>query len=211
MDKMDKKEDIKQEKSETKLEKSEQKSEQKAEIKAEVEKEKLLSISEISLWLDTYDDIFSDFDPRPYSERALSVDFLDEVKRASRERASGILELKLLIPKDMRNSEKESSIKKRLHEHFKKHHAILKKEKKKIVKTSIFTCLIGFTMMAFASLLRTLHPTVFNSILMVLFEPAGWFAVWFSLDRIFYLVKGKRPDLEFYGKMSKSGISFISY
>lgn len=208
---MDKKEDIKQKKFETKPEKSEQKSEQKAEIKAEVEKEKLLSISEISLWLDTYDDIFSDFDPRPYSERALSVDFLDEVKRASRERASGILELKLLIPKDMQNSEKESQIKKRLHEHFKKHHGILKKEKKKILKRSIITCFIGLAMMTFASLLRALNPTLFNSILMVLFEPAGWFAVWFSLDRIFYLLKGKQQDLEFYEKMSKSEISFISY
>ncbi|MBI2151367.1 hypothetical protein HYU21_01420, partial [Candidatus Woesearchaeota archaeon] len=30
----------------------------------------------ISLVLDSYDDIFSDFDPRDYSEKALSEDFL---------------------------------------------------------------------------------------------------------------------------------------
>ena len=37
-----------------------------------VEKQDLLSKGEISILLDTYDDIFSDFDPRPYSQRALS-------------------------------------------------------------------------------------------------------------------------------------------
>ena len=35
------------------------------------EKQKLLEISEISLLLDSYDDIFSDFDQRPYAQRAL--------------------------------------------------------------------------------------------------------------------------------------------
>ena len=42
------------------------------------ETEKLLQQSEISLLLDSYDDIFSDFDPRPYNQRALSQDFLAE-------------------------------------------------------------------------------------------------------------------------------------
>jgi len=38
----------------------------------EMHKKKLLQLSEISLIIDTYDDIFSDFDPRPYSQRALA-------------------------------------------------------------------------------------------------------------------------------------------
>ena len=44
------------------------------------EKQKILEMSEISLILDTYDDMFSSFDPRPYSQRALSEDFLSEAK-----------------------------------------------------------------------------------------------------------------------------------
>ena len=37
--------------------------------------------SKMSLILDTYLDIFSSFDPRPYEERSLSDDFLDECKK----------------------------------------------------------------------------------------------------------------------------------
>ena len=37
----------------------------------------------ISLWIDSYDDIFSDFDPRPFSARNISDDFLYEVKKTS--------------------------------------------------------------------------------------------------------------------------------
>ena len=36
--------------------------------------------AEVGLRLEKYDDIFSDFDVRPYSARALSVDFLEEIK-----------------------------------------------------------------------------------------------------------------------------------
>ena len=36
----------------------------------------------ISIVLDSYDDLFSDFDPRPYRIRALSDDFLLECKKS---------------------------------------------------------------------------------------------------------------------------------
>ena len=52
----------------------------------------------ISLILDDYNDLFSDFDPRHYSERALSDDFLAESKRASRDKPAGSLEVKFLVP-----------------------------------------------------------------------------------------------------------------
>ena len=87
----------------------------------DIQKRKLLEESEISLIINSYDDIFSDFDPRPYTQRSLSVDMLDELKRASRDKASGQTELKFLIPKDLRKESDEIQIKKRLREHFKRH------------------------------------------------------------------------------------------
>src|SRR4051812_5168600 len=74
---------------------------------------------DISIWIDNYDDVFSDFDPRPYSERNVSVDFLYEVKRVCHESNFHINELKLLVPERIRDKEKESIIVKRLHLHFK--------------------------------------------------------------------------------------------
>ena len=63
----------------------------------EMHKKKLLQLSEISLIIDTYDDIFSDFDPRPYSQRALSDDFLLEARKASKDKVSGTFELNFLV------------------------------------------------------------------------------------------------------------------
>lgn len=87
---------------------------------SEEEKRKIFEISEVSLWLDSYDDIFSDFDPRPYSQRALSDDFLEEAKKAVKEKKTGELELRLLVPHSQRDLEKEIIIKRRLREYFKK-------------------------------------------------------------------------------------------
>ena len=87
----------------------------------------------ISLILDSYDDLFSDFDPRPYAQRALSDDFLVECKKASVVKKSKI-ELRLMAPKHKRNHFDEVKIKKRLKEHFHKH---FKNEENKIRKIRV--------------------------------------------------------------------------
>ena len=73
----------------------------------EEDKSKLAGMSEISLNLDSYDDIFSDFDPRPYSERAMSQDFLAEAHRASIDKGFGQIELNFLIPKNKRKKHED--------------------------------------------------------------------------------------------------------
>jgi hypothetical protein len=176
------------------------------------EKHRLLRMSEISLWLDTYDDIFSDFDPRPYSQRSLSDDFLLEAKKASREKKSGKIELNFLIPADRRNTEHDAIIRKRLHEHFKKHHSVLQEETRKVRRNSILAILAGMAMMMAATYISTKKSGdfVLNMFLVVL-EPGGWFITWFALEQLFYSSKQKKADLDFYNKMSRSDISFTSY
>jgi len=179
---------------------------------SEEEKQKLLQMSEISLWLDDYDDIFSDFDPRPYSQRSLSDDFLLEAKKAAKDKSPDKIELRFLVPSAKRSSEREGVIKKRLHEHFKKHHDILHKEMKEIRRGGL-VILLGavFTMLA-ASYVEFLPLSGFLSkLLFVLLEPTGWFMAWIGLERIFYTPRQRKPDLEFYEKISKSEITFTSY
>ena len=72
----------------------------------------IMDNAEISLILDTYDDIFSDFDPRPYNERALSEDFLIEARKAARDKNTGI-ELHFLIPTPMQDKASEELIRQR--------------------------------------------------------------------------------------------------
>lgn len=75
------------------------------------EEEIELRESNISLSMSSYNNLFSDFDPRDYSQKILSEDFIDECKRAVREK-NGKIELILLFPKDRRNIKDEIKIKK---------------------------------------------------------------------------------------------------
>lgn len=178
----------------------------------ENEKDTLLKLSEISLWLDTYDDIFSDFDPRPFSQRVLSDDFLREAKKASLDKPSGI-ELKFLIPKDIRNSETEAMIKKRIHDYFKKHSLEMQKEIKSTIKKGILITLFGsFIMIAATSISLWYHDSgLLPTFLVVLLEPAGWFLVWEGLNNMFLDTKPFKTDLAFYQKLAKCEISFQDY
>ncbi|MCS7134543.1 MAG: hypothetical protein NZ889_01645 [Candidatus Pacearchaeota archaeon] len=179
---------------------------------SEEEKQKLLQLSEISILLDSYDDIFSDFDPRPFSQRALSDDFLLEAKKAAKEKAKGIIELKLMIPSKERNQELERVIKRRLRSHFKEHYEKAKKEVKNLVKKGFLFLGLGVALMIFATYLLTIGIDSFTlNLLIVLAEPGGWFLFWTGLDQFFNEIKSKKPELEFYERMSKCEITFFSY
>jgi len=192
--------------------KEELKSELKKEFDEEKIKEALLSKAEISLWLDTYEDIFSDFDPRPFTQRALSVDFLDEIKRASRDKVSGQIELRFMIPKDLRKESDENQIKKRLKEHFKKHADETNKEVKKTIGKGIFIAALGFAFMFIAVIIHSyMLKEMLKVILTTLLEPAGWFLMFYGLDRVFYGTQSRKPDSDFYNKMSKAEVSFVTY
>ena len=178
---------------------------------SEEQKYKILQMSEISLLLDTYDDIFSDFDPRPYSQRALSVDLLNELKRASVEKISGQISLKFLIPTAMKSAERESVIKKRLREHFKNHEQSLHSEINTIRKQGLFLTLLGAPITLIATYLSILPPNLGTNFLVVLCEPAGWFITWTGLERVFSARRQKETDIKFYEKMSNCEISFLTY
>jgi hypothetical protein len=182
-----------------------------AESKVGLDKDRLdvLRQGNISLILDSYDDLFSDFDPRPYSEKALSDDFLNECRKASVDKAYDGLELRLLVPKHRRNARHEAQIRKRLKDHFQKHAEEKEREQKRIRREGCLWSFTGACMIFVATLLYS-EKGFFYSFLLVVFEPAGWFTVWSGLDKIFSEVKEKQPLLEFYKKMLASRINFYS-
>lgn len=178
----------------------------------EEDRARILQMSRISLWIDTYDDIFSDFDPRPYSQRAMSDDFLREAKYASREKTSGKIELTFLIPEEKRNHELESVIRKRLHEHFRKHADMLAKEIRTIRLHGTQMSLCGFILLAVSSYViwKSNGESYWSTLLRVITEPAGWFLSWEGLNLIVFASKQKIADLEFYRKMAGCDIEFYS-
>lgn len=186
--------------------------EQKERPFSEEEKQKLLQLSEISILLNSYEDIFSDFDPRPFSERAISDDFLLEAKKAAKEKKGGTIELKLMIPSQRKNPEIERIIKRRLRNYFREHYEKSKKEVKEIMKKGALFLLSGILLMLMATYFWTRGVENFGiNLLSMIAEPGGWFFFWAGLDKFIYEVATKKPDLEFYEKMSRCAITFLPY
>jgi hypothetical protein len=163
----------------------------------------------ISLSLNSYNYLFSDFDPRDYSQKILSEDFIEECRRAVRESENKV-ELVLLCPKQKRNLKDEVKIKKRLKEYF---FYNLKKEynsRKKLKFEGLFWFLLGSVVMILATFLAG-KSNFFLRFLEIMAIPAGWFLFWEGLDKIFIKSREKLPDYEFYKKMSESSITFADY
>ncbi len=175
-------------------------------------KQSLLKLAEISIMLDSYDSIFSDFDPSPYSERTLSDDFIMQSKKISRNKTGKKIALNLLLPKNKRNDEDEKIIIKSLHSYFKSVHQELTHEVRKINKRGFYLTVTGIILMMAASYISYLNTQKFHiHLLLVLFEPAGWFLLWAGLDHLVYSSKETKKDLDFYSNMTKSEIKFFTY
>jgi hypothetical protein len=170
--------------------------------------------SVISLRLEQYDDIFSDFDIRQYSERALSVDFLSEIKRASVDKGNGGIELILNLPADQRNESTEGPIKERLNKHFNKHFQILTGEKRRVLRFGLWMIFLGIICMITVAFIVPIKSQNFTiSFLLLFLDPVAIFLLWEGLDQIIFNSKNINPELDFYKKMSNSegNIQFNSY
>ena len=67
-------------------------------------------MNELSLWLDYYDDIYSDFDSRQYPKRRISDDFLYELKDAFKYRSERYNDIFLYLPQEKRTETTEKII-----------------------------------------------------------------------------------------------------
>jgi hypothetical protein len=171
----------------------------------------LLHSSEISIIANDYDDIFSDFDPRPFSVRELSVDFIDEVKRASRQKGDKV-ELRIMVPRRKRNPRDEEVIRHRVCAHFKDGLHRVHAETGRMRKKSLWYIAAGMVLMLLATYVSSLGTESFlNHFLFVFFEPAGWFIFWTGLDIMFVKIADKSADHDFYRKLANCEIRFVPY
>jgi hypothetical protein len=170
---------------------------------------------EIYIRLEQYDDIFSDFDMRPHTKRALSVDFLEEIKRAVDGKEGEGIDLILHIPEKERDQTLEENIKARLAAHFTRHYELLHHKKRHVLEFGIAMVFLGIICMIAATFIIFRDPAenLLLSFLVVFLEPAAWFLLWEGMDQIIFHSKNINPDLLFYRKMkdSKDSIHFKAY
>ncbi|MDD5193447.1 MAG: hypothetical protein PHF67_02570 [Candidatus Nanoarchaeia archaeon] len=169
----------------------------------------------ISLILDSYNAVFSDFDPRSSLERGISDDFLSECKKAVFSKGN-VTELRLLLPSHLRNPNEEIKIKKRLKDHFKKHFREKQKNLKMIKGQGWIWFVLGVAVMIADTfiyeykLFYDFNKFLFN-LLFVMLQPCGWFFFWEGLGKVFIESKKEIPDYEFYKIMSEANIYFLNY
>jgi hypothetical protein len=180
------------------------------------QKEEGISVEEfkhanISLILDSYNDIFSSFDARSFAEKSLSVDFLDECKRATRDKDETDLELILSMPKTKRNLSDEFKIKKRLRDHF-KHHAVEEEKKvNEMKKEGKLWAIIGVLLIFGITYGFVVFESIFIQSILTVFEIPGWFLIWEGMSKILIDSRKIEPESQFYKKMSEAHIIFRGY
>jgi hypothetical protein len=142
----------------------------------------------------------------------VSEDFLNQLRRASSEFNQKIQVLRLLVPDGMQEEEQERTIKKRLHNYFGSRALQKAEELKSIRSRALYFLIAGIVVMLVSSYIAFLKLTGFHiNVMLVLFEPAGWFLFWTGLESLVSASQTKKAERSFYDKMSLLHIEFSPY
>ena len=164
----------------------------------------------INLWLDSYEDIYSDFDSRHYLTRRISEDFLAELL-IELKNAPDARNMILSLPARQRDEATEKIIASSLHKFFNgrfKLHAHLCKQK---LSNGLSFLIFGLILMLLNSwIIYRTNETYLIICLRVLLEPASWFLLWSGLDFLFYNFAGLKKNKKFYQSLSEMHINFQS-
>ncbi|MFH1222105.1 MAG: hypothetical protein V1492_03405 [Candidatus Micrarchaeota archaeon] len=181
-------------------------------IIAPEEKKPATFLNLVHIALDTYDDIFSDFDASPYSTRILSDDFLKEVQKRYVERKRGGFEIRFTLPKALRNAKTETLIKKRLKDYFE---LLLKNTHYELKKKRIrgWTYIgAGFVLLA-SQLYLAAQPdgnSYIVKLLEILMVPAGWYGMFVGIENILETPAKLEDQQKFYERLKNANYLFMS-
>ena len=166
---------------------------------------------EVIIGINSYDDLFSDFDPRPFSQKAVSDDFMSELNKLIVENDEHIKALIFQMPHSARNPQSEEMIAKRLEHDFARIHANVSHDLQAMYSGGIIKAVIGVAALMGALSVNTLNlSSLWRNLCTVILEPAGWFFIWSGLEEA---LNGSRlPKLKrnFYARLRRCKIEFAS-
>lgn len=172
---------------------------------------RLARSSQVGLSIDSYDDLFSDFDPRSYKERELSEDFLGELRRFFFHKNPESLDVVFLIPGRMRKAATEAIIKRRLHIYFHRKNREAAASIAHIRTRSLMKVAVSIVLMVCTGYLATkAGQIVWMNIVKVIVEPASWFLFWTSLEKLFEARRSRARELNYFHRLSECKIVFLS-
>lgn len=179
--------------------------------KAVEEKKPSSILSLIHIGLDSYDDIFSDFDPSPYSERLLSEDFVLEAKRRYAERKGGRLELRFSLPEKLRSRKTEALIKRRLRQYFQEKARELEEEVRKNRARGAVYFGAGFLVLLSVAFIPGVEAlSGVSHLLEILLVPVGWFGMFDGVELLVESPRRFEKDMAFNRKLAEAEYTFFS-
>ncbi|MBN1521276.1 MAG: hypothetical protein JW928_01985 [Candidatus Aureabacteria bacterium] len=172
--------------------------------------QRIKDIKEISVAIDTWDDIFSDFDPSPFKDRALSEDFILELKKRYREKRTGLFTITIYAPRALQNRTTQTTVVQRLRRYFRHRYLQRKKEIMRIRLKGALFVLVGISFLTFLTLIT--YFNTFNElsieILGIIFMPLGWFGIWEGFSKIVDTSPVFIQEEAFFEKLSKASFRF---
>lgn len=172
--------------------------------------EHIRDIQEISIAIDSWDDIFSDFDPSPLEQRILSEDFLNELKKRYRETHRGGYVMTIYAPASLRDDVTERIVIKRLKQYFKLRHLSVLKEINAARRRGFLFVVFGVIFLVSLTLVtyyKLIDPLVIELLAIVLM-PLGWFGIWEGFSRIIDPSVLDKQEAEVFGKLARAAVKF---
>lgn len=166
-------------------------------------------MTDLNLWLDSYDDIYSDFDSRHYLKRKISEDFLYELRREMKYKGHHAGDLTLLLPQEKRNEASEKIIVNSLGDFFIEQFRFQADKCQSKLRKGILMLSAGMIIMLVNSWINFRFIPSYGIVsLRVLLEPAGWFLIWAAFDFLFYDFATLKAERNFYKQLSETHIYF---
>lgn len=170
---------------------------------------------EITLAIDSLDDIFSDFDPRPLTQRALSEDFLKEIKKFYRETAMDKLTVSFLGPIELKAILEKNQLDKAIISHvtqdFRRRAQASKKSIRMIWQKGIIYIIFGMAFLLMLTLLgyKGILSKLSLEILSIIFMPLGWFGVWEGFSKLVDIPFKLKEETEMNSKLARAQYRFL--
>ena len=172
--------------------------------------QRIKDLKDIAVAIDTWDDVFSDFDPRPLNERTVSGDFVEELKKRYRETQRGSFVITIYAPIALKDSNSERMVTQRLKKHFRYVFLIKKKDIIQRRIRGVVFLLVGISSLTFLTLvtyfkfLSSLNIELIGIVLM----PLGWFGFWEGLSKLVDTSPAFIRDERLFEKLSKASYRF---
>ncbi|MCX6773444.1 MAG: hypothetical protein NTY68_00400 [Candidatus Micrarchaeota archaeon] len=162
---------------------------------------------EIILALDSYDDIFDDFDMQDYIERAISADFVNILNnRIKKINIKEKISIVLTVPKEKREKNTEEIIAKRLNTHFANMAMYWKDKEKEIDSFASRLVLLGAIFFIVGQILIRHFVPFFDEYLII---PA-WMFSFYGLDKFINEKPKAGVKKQFYELISHAKMDFQS-